>query len=92
MAELLSPKGEWVGAVSNKDKLSIASAIPGRRISAEVISLSCPCRGVFMFAELIKWLTKPPDPSAMQAHEPKMKVVPALIAGKLKSKDAIKFF
>jgi hypothetical protein len=41
---------------------------------------------------LIKWLTKPPDPSVTQAHELKTKVVPALIAKKLKLKDAIKFF
>ena len=45
-----------------------------------------------MLVVLIKWLEKPPDPSAMQTHEPKMKVVPALIAGKLNSKDVIKFF
>jgi hypothetical protein len=41
---------------------------------------------------LIRWLEKLPDPSAMQIHEPKTKVVPASIAGKLKSKDAVEFF
>ena len=92
MAEFLSPKGKLVGAVSDKDKLSISSAIPGRRISTENISPSCPYRGVFVLVELIRWLEKPPDPSAMQTHEPKTKVVPASIAGKLKSKDAIEFF
>ena len=45
-----------------------------------------------MLAGLIRWLEKPPDPSAMQAHEPKTKVVPASIAEKLKLKDAIEFF
>ena len=42
-----------------------------------------------MFVASIRWLTKPPDPSAVQLHELKMNVVPALIAGKSKSKDAI---
>ena len=92
MAEFLNSKGKRVGAVSNKDKLSISFVIPGRRISAEVISLSCSCRGVFMLVGLIRWLEKPPDPSAMQTHETKMKVVLASIAGELKSNDAIKFF
>ena len=92
MAEFLSPKGKQVVAVSDKDKLSIYIAILGRRISAGVISPSCPCRGVFMLVGLIRWLEKPPDPSAMQTHEPKTKVVPTSIAGKLKSKDAIEFF
>jgi len=92
MAKFLSPKGKRVGAVSDKDKLPISFVIPGRRISAEVISPSCSCRGVFALTGSIRWLEKPPDPSAMQTHEPKMKVVPASIAGKLKSKDAIEFF
>ena len=92
MAEFLSPKGKQVGAVSDKDKLSISFAIPGRRISAEVITLSCSCWGVFVLVGLIRWLEKPPDLSAMQTHELKTKVVPASIAGKLKSKDAIEFF
>ena len=78
--------------MSDKDKLSISFVIPGRRISAEVISPSCSYRGVFMLVGLIRWLEKLPDPSAMQTHEPKTKVVPASIAEKLKSKDAIKFF
>jgi hypothetical protein len=92
MAEFLNLKGKQVGAVSDNDKLSISFAIPGRRISAEVISLSCSCRGVLVLVGLIRWLEKPPDPSAMQTHEPKMKVVLASIAGKLKPKDAIEFF
>ena len=79
--------------MSDKDKLSISSAISGRRISAEVVySPSCSCQSVFMLVVLIKWLEKPPDPSAMQTHELKTKVVPALNAGKPKSKDAIEFF
>ena len=45
-----------------------------------------------MLAGSIKWLEKPPELLAMQTHEPKTKVVPALIAGKLNSKDAIEFF
>ena len=92
MAEFLSPKGKRVGVGSDKDKLSISFAIPGRRILVEVISPSCSSRGVLALVGLIRWLEKPPDPLVMQTHEPKMKVVPASIAGKLKSKDAIKFF
>ena len=92
MAEFLSSKGKRVGAVSDKDKLSISFVIPGRRISAEVISPSCSCRGVVALVGLIRWLEKPPDPLAMQNHDPKMKVVPASIAGKPKLKDAIEFF
>ena len=92
MAEFLSLKGKRVGAVSDKDKLSISFVIPGRRISAEVISPSCSHRGVFVLARLIRWLEKPPDPLAMQTHEPKTKVVPVSIIGKLNSKDAIEFF
>ena len=78
--------------MSDKDKLSISSAISGRRISAEVVSPSRSCRSVFVLAEPIKWLEKPPDPSAMQTHEPKTKVFPASIAGKPKSKETIEFF
>ena len=92
MAEFFSPKGKRVGVGSDKDKFSISLAIPGRMISAEVISPSCSRRGVFVLAGLIRWLDKPPNPLVMQTHEPKMKVVPASIAGELNSKDAIKFF
>ena len=45
-----------------------------------------------MLAGLMRWLEKPPDPLVMQTHEPNTKVVPASIAGKLNSKDAIEFF
>ena len=41
---------------------------------------------------LVRWLSKPPNPLATQTHEQKAKVVPALIAGKSKLKDAIEFF
>ena len=92
MAEFLSPKGKRVGAVSDKDKLSNSFAITEGRISAEANSPSCSCRGVFALEGLIRWLEKSPDPSAMQTHEAKTKVVPASIAEKLKSKDAIEFF
>ena len=34
----------------------------------------------------------PKFPTAVQTHEPKTKVVPALIAGTLKLKEAIEFF
>ena len=44
-----------------------------------------------MFVALIRWLEKPPDPLVVQTHEPKTRVVPAQIAGKSKSKDAIEF-
>ena len=92
MAEFLSPKGKQVGVGSDKDKLPISFVIPGRRILAEVISPCCSSRGVLAPVGLIRWLEKPPDPSAMQTHEPKTKVVPTSIVGKLKSKVAIEFF
>ena len=92
MAEFFSSKGNRVGVESEKDKFSILLAIPGRRILAEVISLSCSGRGVSVLAGLIRWLEKPPDPLAMQTHEPNTKVVPASIVGKLNSKEAIEFF
>ena len=47
---------------------------------------------VFTSAVSIRSLAKPPDPLVVSLHEPKTKVVPALIAGKSKSKDAIEFF
>ena len=31
---------------------------------------------LFGVGELVKWLSKLPEPSAMQTHEPKMKVAP----------------
>ena len=92
MAEFFSLNGRRVGVGSDKDKLSISLAIPGRRISAEVISSSCSCRGVSVLAVLTRWLEKPPNTLAMQTHEPNTKVVPASIAGKLDSNDAIEFF
>ena len=90
--EFPNPRGKRVEDVSDKDKLSISSAILGRRISMKVVSPSCSCRSIFVLAGSIRLLEKLPDPSAMQAHEPKMKVVPASIARKLKLKDTIKFF
>ena len=38
------------------------------------------------FMRLVEWLLKPPEPLAMQTHEPKMKVVPSLstVGSKLK--------
>ena len=92
MAEFFSPKGKRVGIESDKDKLSISLAIPGRRISAEVISPCCSHRGVSVLAGSIRWLEQPPELLAMQNHEPKTKVVPASIAGKFNSKVAIEFF
>ena len=92
MAEFFSLKGKQVGVVSDKDRFSISLAIPGRRISAEVISPSCSRRGVFVLVESIRRLKKTPDPLAMQTHDPNTKVVPASIAGKLDSNDAIEFF
>ena len=92
MAEFFSPKGKRVGVRSDKDKFLISLAISGRRISTEVILLSFSRRSVSVLVGLIRWFEKPPDPLAMQTHEPNTKVVPALIAGKLNSKDAIEFF
>ena len=83
MAEFFSPRGKRVGVGSYKDKLSISLAIPGRRISAEVILPSCSHRGVSVLAGSIRWLEKPPDPLAMKTHETNTKVVPASIARKL---------
>ena len=31
---------------------------------------------IFGVGELVRWLSKPPDPLATQTHEPKMKVAP----------------
>ena len=31
---------------------------------------------IFGVGELVRWLSKPPEPLAMQTHEPKMKVAP----------------
>ena len=83
---------KMIGVGSDKDRFSFSLAILGRRISAEVISPSCSRRGVSVLAGSIIWLEKPPELLAMQTHEPKTKVLPASIAGKLKSKDAIEFF
>ena len=92
MAEFFSPKGKRVSAESNKDKFSISLAIPGRRISAEVVPPNCSCWGALVFVGLIRWLEKPPDLLATQTHDPKMKEVPASIAGKPKANDAIELF
>ena len=92
MAEFFSPKGKRVGVGSDEDKFSISLVISGRRISVEVISPSCSRRDVSVLAVLIRQLEKPPDPSAMQTHEPNTMVVPASITGKLNSKEAIEFF
>ena len=55
--------------------------------SAELLLL-----GSIIFVGLIRWLEKPPDLLVTQTHDPKMKEVPASIAGKPKAKDAIEFF
>ena len=39
--------------------------------------------------ELVKWLSKPPEPLAMQTHEPKMKVAPLEGVMVLKAKVVI---
>ena len=39
--------------------------------------------------ELVKWLSKPPEPLATQTHEPKMKVAPLGGVMVLKAKVAI---
>ena len=57
-----------------------------------MISPSYSRRGVSVLAGLTRWLKKPPDPLAMQTHEPNTKVVLASIAKKLNSKEAIEFF
>ena len=31
---------------------------------------------IFSVGDLVRWLSKPPEPLAMQTHEPKMKVAP----------------
>ena len=44
---------------------------------------------LFGMGELVKWLSKPPEPLATQIHEPKMKVVPLGGVMVLKAKVAI---
>ena len=44
---------------------------------------------LFGVGELVKWLSKPPEPSATQTHEPKMKVAPLGGVMVLKAKVAI---
>ena len=44
---------------------------------------------LFGVGELVKWLSKPPEPLAMQTHEPKMKVAPLGGVMVLKAKVAI---
>ena len=44
---------------------------------------------LFGVGELVKWLSKPPEPLAMQTHEPKMKVTPLGGVMVLKAKVAI---
>ena len=90
-AEFSNPRRKRVEVVSERDRLSISSASWGRRISAEVVSPSCSRRSIFMPVVSIRWLEKPPDPLAVHTPKPKIKVVPALIAGTLNSKDAIEF-
>ena len=43
----------------------------------------------FGAGELVKWLSKPPEPLAMQTHEPKMKMAPLGGVMVLKAKVAI---
>ena len=45
--------------------------------------------GFFSVGELVKWLSKPPEPLATQTHEPKMKVAPLGGVVVLKAKVAI---
>jgi len=44
---------------------------------------------LFGVGELVKWLSKPPQPLATQTHEPKMKVAPLGGVMVLKAKVAI---
>jgi len=44
---------------------------------------------LFGVGELVKWLSKPPEPLATQTHEPKMKVAPLGGVMVLKAKVAI---
>ena len=44
----------------------------------------------FGVGELVKWLSKPPEPLAMQTHEPKMKVAPRGGVMVVRAKVAIK--
>ena len=44
---------------------------------------------IFGVGELVKWLSKPPEPLAMQIHEPKMKMAPLGGVMVLKAKVAI---
>ena len=44
---------------------------------------------IFSVGELVRWLSKPPEPLATQTHEPKTKVAPCGGAMVLKAKVAI---
>ena len=44
---------------------------------------------IFSVGELARWLSKPPEPLAMQTHEPKMKVAPRGGVMVLRAKVAI---
>ena len=44
---------------------------------------------IFGVGELVRWLSKPPEPLATQTHEPKMKVAPLGGVMVLKEKVAI---
>ena len=44
---------------------------------------------LFGVGELVRWLSKPPEPLATQTHEPKMKVAPLGGVMVLKAKVAI---
>ena len=44
---------------------------------------------LFGLGELVKWLSKPPEPLGTQTHEPKMKVAPLGGVMVLKAKVAI---
>ena len=44
---------------------------------------------LFGMGELVKWLSKPPEPLATQTHEPKMKVAPLGGVMVLKAKVSI---
>ena len=64
-AEFSNPRRKRVKVVSERDKLSISSATCGKRISTGVVSPSYTYRSVFMLMASVKWLEKPPDPSAV---------------------------
>ena len=67
----------WSGSNMTPRSLDLASLLESSDVE------------IFSVGKLVRWLSKPPDPLAMQTHEPKMKVAPRGGVMVLKAKVAI---